>query len=125
MNPSTDIIDSTYNNHVGGDNLPRELFRPQIGYFNIGARDGDMWCLPVSLMDDEQPEPLRLLQVELFVSDNNVMPVRRVVNLTIIDDDNEPTSELLCLLVYSGGCELGKEFDHLRLCHRPYYSYSL
>ena len=73
--------------YIGGRNLPRELSRPQIGYFNIGAEDGDVWCLPVSLTDDEEPEPPRRLQVELFVSDINVVAVRRVVDLTIIDDD--------------------------------------
>ena len=48
-----------------------------------------MWCLPVNVTDDEEPEPPQRLQVELFaiVSDVNVVPVRRVVNLTIIDDD--------------------------------------
>ena len=82
-------------NYAGGSSLPRELFQPRIGYFNIGAMDGDIWCLPISVMDDEEPEPPRLLQVELFVSDVNVMPVRRMVNLTIIDDDIDLTSELL------------------------------
>ena len=60
---------------------------PRIGYFNIGARDGDVWCLPVSVTDDEEPEPPQRLQVELLVSDVNVVPVRRVVNPTIIRDD--------------------------------------
>ena len=46
-----------------------------------------MWCLPVNVTDDEEPEPPQRLQVELFVSDVNVVPVRRVVNLTIIGDD--------------------------------------
>ena len=65
-------------------------------------------------MDDEQPELPQLLRVELFVSDVNVMPVRRMVNLTIIDDDIDPTGELLCLLrrthaqTMHSGCELVK-----------------
>ena len=62
---------------------------PLIGYFHIGARTGDVWCLPASLSGDEGVEPSRQLQVELFASNVNVVPVRRRVNLTIIRDSSE------------------------------------
>ena len=66
--------------------MPKELARPRIGYFHIGAKDGDTWCLPIADGERELPE---MFQVELYVSDVNVMAARKVVTVTIIDDEGK------------------------------------
>ena len=66
--------------------MPWELAMPQIGYFNIGAQDGDTWCLPISAESDGMVEWPKEFLVELSVSDINVVVARRTVAVTIISD---------------------------------------
>ena len=75
---------------------------PQIGYFNIGARGGDTWCLPIGAKGDEDAEWPEEFMVELMVSDINVVVARRKVAVTIISKEGE--------------CEIYHEKRHMRTC---------
>ena len=86
--------------------MPRELAIPVIGYFNIGARDGDTWCLPISAEDggdDEWPEEFL---VELTVSDINVVVARKKVTVTVIREEGIYVFFCYKYYVFSGIIEI-------------------
>lgn len=68
---------------------------------NINAEEGDLFCVYVSLIDNNEPEEDEEFKIEIEVFDINAfVPSERRVARVLIQDDDQTGNVLISILLY-------------------------